>query len=57
MAFVPVIKIEFGPRGEVIFDSLASHSLDDPAPRMTSLNSIGCLAVRTAKIVPFRPHD
>jgi hypothetical protein len=86
--------------GEVVLDSsLAPHSLDDPAPRTTSLNSIGCLvrswrakrnlpveaadlfsgesrtdpgsadipdrdemmeirrmAVRTAKIIPFRPH-
>jgi len=30
--------------GEVVLDSsLAPHSLDDPAPRMTSLSSIGCL--------------
>jgi hypothetical protein len=86
--------------GEVVLEpSLAHHSLDDPAPRMTSLSSIGCLvrswrarrnlpaeaadlfpgesqtyrgsadilnrnemmeigslAVRTAKIIPFRPH-
>jgi len=86
--------------GEVVLESsLAPHSLDDPAPRMTSLSSIGCLvrswrakrnlpveaadlfpgesptdrgssdilnrnemmeigclAARTAKIIPFRPH-
>ena len=86
--------------GEVVLElSLAPHNLDDPAPRMTSLNSIGCLvrswrakrnlqveaadlfpgegrtdrgspdilnrnemmeigrvAVRTAEIIPFRPH-
>jgi hypothetical protein len=86
--------------GEVVLEpSLAPPRLDDPAPRMTSLSSIGCLvrgwrarrnlpveaadlfpgesrtdrvssdildrnemmeigclAVRTAKIIPFRPH-
>jgi hypothetical protein len=33
--------------GEVVLEpSLAPHSLDDPAPRMTSLSSIGCLVRR-----------
>jgi hypothetical protein len=33
--------------GEVVLEpSLAPHSLDDPAPRMTSLSSIGCLIRR-----------
>jgi len=93
-------RLEQQTGGEVVLEpSLAHHSLDDPAPRMTSLNSIGCLvgswrakrnlpveaadlfpsesrtyrgsvdilnrhemveigclAGRTAKIIPFRPH-